>query len=116
MSFDLRTMIVLAALHHGFVQNRKAPRDEPLDKTDWENIEAAGHALRTLVNAITATPFPATSSRPGPAVRVEPCHTSTLYSPAGVSMALRQIHHRGQLVPGDRDAIHAAIRLIEGMS
>lgn len=116
MSADLKTMIVLAELSVRFVQQRNAPRDEPLDATDWANIDAASHALRALVAAITSTQFPAPSSRPGPAVRVEPCHTSTLYSPAGVSMALRQIHHRGQMHPGDGDAIHAAIRLIEGMA
>lgn len=100
----------------GFVAQRNAPRSEPLDDLDWSNIDAARAALCGVAERWPVFPIPATSSRPGPAVRADSSHTTCIYTPAGVCMALRQIHHRGHLAPGDMDVLHAALRLIEGMA
>lgn len=115
MSADAVKMLRDAHDSVRFVRDRNMPQAEPLDDLDWQNINAAGAALGALVDVFPVTPIPATSSLPGPAVRVGMSHTpSQIYSPAGVATALRQIHHRGQLASGDLDVIHAAIRLIEG--
>lgn len=97
----------------GFVAQRNAPKTEPLDELDWQNIMAAAALLRALPAVLPVNTIPAVSSPPGPAAGVEPRHTPPIYSAAGVTIALRQIHHRGHLVPGDMDTIHAAIRLLE---
>lgn len=81
-----------------FVANRNAPRTEPLDATDWDNIEAAQAALALMAAQ------PAAAKRPA---------ITSVFSSWTTAQALREIHHRGALMEGDRDAIYAAIRLLE---
>jgi hypothetical protein len=49
---------------------------------------------------------------PAPAHEGRPRHVSPFSAP-GTTAALWAIHHRGVLIPGDADAIFAAIRLLE---
>lgn len=81
-----------------FVANRNAPRTEPLDATDWDNIEAAQAALALMAAQ------PAAAARPA---------LTSVFSAWTTAQALRELHHRGTLAQGDMDAIYAAIRLLE---
>lgn len=82
----------------GFVAHRKAPRAEPLDDTDWMNIEGAHEMLLILGCGMGGL------ERPRPL---------RCYSVAGTTQMLRAIANRGGLIPGDIEAIHAACALLE---
>lgn len=53
-----------------------------------------------------------TAETPAPDHEGRPRHVSPFSAP-GTTAALWAIHHRGVLMPGDMDAIFAAIRLLE---
>lgn len=89
-------MLTSAAQMLGFVVKRRADKSEPLDDTDWLNLEGAQELL-ALCLAHEVAPAPAM-----------PC-----YSASGTAIMLRAIITRGGLLPGDMDAIHAAATLLE---
>jgi hypothetical protein len=91
-------MIGTALLRVNHVANRNAPRTEPLDGTDWANLDAAQGVLAQIVAQ--------------PAAATRPVLTS-IFSAWTTAQALREIHHRRALMDGDMDAIYAAIRLLE---
>lgn len=92
------SMIGSAFMRVNHVANRNAPRTEPLDETDWSNIDAAQGVLAQIVATPEAAKRPAITS---------------VFSSWTTAQALREIHHRRALVDGDMDAIYAAIRLLE---
>lgn len=89
-------MLASAAQMLGFVVKRRAAKTEPLDDTDWMNLEGANELLAlSLANEAAPLPF-------------IPC-----YSASGTALMLRAILQRGSLASGDMEAIHAAATMLE---
>ena len=92
------TMLEAALCRVNLVANRNAPRTDPLDAVDWGNLDAAQGALALIAAQPKAAQRPALTS---------------VFSAWTTAQALREIHNRGALMEGDRDAIYAAVRLLE---
>ena len=92
-------MLASATQMIGFVVNRRADKSEPLDDTDWMNLDGAHELLSLCLEHEVTAP---------------PAHP-LCYAPAGTAIMLRQIIHRASLEPGDMEAIHAAAAILERM-